>query len=122
MDNRGRVGHMMMQTTGKNQIACVTIDRGGYPATASQTFHCLVLNLFMTSSLNQLPQTLRLRLHRKRLGPSSLPLTCSMDPITVVGFVAAVVQLIDVTFKVVSYFNDVEGGAERTEQSLRERL
>lgn len=30
-----------------------------------------------------------------------------MDPITVIGFAAAVVQLIDVTPKVVDYFNDV---------------
>lgn len=30
-----------------------------------------------------------------------------MDPISIVGFVAAVVQLIDVTSKVVNYFNDI---------------
>lgn len=31
-----------------------------------------------------------------------------MDPITIVGFVASVVQLIDITSKAVSYFNDVK--------------
>lgn len=43
-----------------------------------------------------------------------------MDPITVVGFVAAVVQLIDVTSKVVSYFNSVKDAPKERATLVRE--
>lgn len=43
-----------------------------------------------------------------------------MDPITVVGFVAAVVQLIDVTSKVISYFNDVKDAPKDRAKLSRE--
>ena len=43
-----------------------------------------------------------------------------MDPITAVGFVAAVVQLIDVTSKVVNYFNDVKDAPKDRAKLARE--
>lgn len=43
-----------------------------------------------------------------------------MDPITVVGFVAAVAQLIDVTSKVVNYFNDVKNAPKERAKVARE--
>ena len=43
-----------------------------------------------------------------------------MDPITIVGFIAAVVQLIDVTSKVVSYFNDVKDAPKDRAKLARE--
>lgn len=43
-----------------------------------------------------------------------------MDPITAVGFIAAVVQLIDVTSKVVSYFNDVKDAPKDRAKLARE--
>ena len=39
---------------------------------------------------------------------SRFPIAVQMDPVTAVGFVAVVVQLIGVTSKVVNYFNDVK--------------
>ena len=43
-----------------------------------------------------------------------------MDPITVVGFLAAVVQLIDVTSKVVNYFNGVKNAPKDRAKLARE--
>lgn len=43
-----------------------------------------------------------------------------MDPITVVGFLASVVQLIDVTSKVVKYFNDVKNAPKDRGKLARE--
>lgn len=43
-----------------------------------------------------------------------------MDPITVVGFLAAVVQLIDVTSKAVIYFNDVKNAPKERAKLARE--
>lgn len=43
-----------------------------------------------------------------------------MDPITVVGFVAAVVQLIDVTSKAVTYINDVKNAPKEQTKLARE--
>lgn len=43
-----------------------------------------------------------------------------MDPITVVGFVAAIVQLIDVTSKVVNYFNDIKDAPKDRAKLSRE--
>ena len=43
-----------------------------------------------------------------------------MDPISVVGFVAAVIQLIEVTSKVVSYFNDVKDAPKDRAKLARE--
>lgn len=43
-----------------------------------------------------------------------------MDPVTVVGFLAAVVQLIDVTSKVVNYFNDVKDAPKDRAKLARE--
>lgn len=43
-----------------------------------------------------------------------------MDPITIVGFVAAVVQLIDVTSKVVNYLNDVKDAPKDRAKLARE--
>ena len=43
-----------------------------------------------------------------------------MDPITVVGFIAVVVQLIDVTSKAVNYFNDVKNAPKDRAQLARE--
>ena len=43
-----------------------------------------------------------------------------MDPITVVGFLVAVVQLIDVTSKAVNYFNDVKDALRERAKLARE--
>lgn len=43
-----------------------------------------------------------------------------MDPITVIGFLTAVVQLIDVTSKVVSYFNSVKDAPKDQAKLVRE--
>lgn len=45
-----------------------------------------------------------------------------MDPITVVGFVVAVVQLIDVTSNVVKYFNDVKNAPKDRARLAREAV
>ena len=45
---------------------------------------------------------------------------CSMDPITVVGFLAAIVQLIDTTSKVVTYFNGVKNAPKERAKLTRE--
>ena len=44
----------------------------------------------------------------------------SIDPISVLGFVAAVVQLIDVTSKAVNYFNDVKNAPKDRAKLARE--
>lgn len=44
----------------------------------------------------------------------------SMDPITIVGFVAAVVQLIDVTCKAINYFNGAENARKVRAKLARE--
>ena len=49
-----------------------------------------------------------------------LSLTGPMDPITVAGFLAAVVQLIDVTSKVVNYFNGVKNAPKDRARLARE--
>lgn len=46
----------------------------------------------------------------------------SMDPITVVGFLAAVVQLIDVTSKVISYFNNVKDAPKDRVRLIHEAI
>lgn len=43
-----------------------------------------------------------------------------MDPITVVGFLAAVVQLIDITSKVVNHFNGVKNAPKDRAKLARE--
>lgn len=43
-----------------------------------------------------------------------------MDPITVVGFLAAIVQLIDTTSKVVTYFNGVKNAPKERAKLTRE--
>ena len=43
-----------------------------------------------------------------------------MDPITIVGFVATVVQLIDVTSKAVNYFNDMKDAPKDKAKLARE--
>lgn len=43
-----------------------------------------------------------------------------MDPITIVGFVAAVVQLIDITSKVVNYLNDLKDAPQDRAKLARE--
>ena len=43
-----------------------------------------------------------------------------MDPITVVGFIAAIVQLIGVTSKAVNYFNDVRSAPKDRAKLARE--
>lgn len=45
-----------------------------------------------------------------------------MDPVTVVGLLAAVVQLIDITSKVVKYFNDVKDALKDRAKLVREAV
>lgn len=45
-----------------------------------------------------------------------------MDPVTVVGLLAAVVQLIDVTSEVVKYFNDVKDAPKDRAKLAREAV
>lgn len=47
-------------------------------------------------------------------------LTSTMDPITVVGFVAAIVQLIDTTSKVINYFNTMKNAPKDRAKLVRE--
>lgn len=56
---------------------------------------------------------------RRILRPLS-PITGLMDPVTIVGFVAALVQLIDVTSKVVTYCNDVKNAPKDRAKLSRE--
>ena len=97
------------------------IIRSGFSASAlasalQNAYHARV---FTTSDFSQLLQILRLRTHNKTLR-HLLFLTSSMDPITVVSFVAAVVQLIGVTSKAVNYLNDVKNAPKDRAKLARE--
>lgn len=58
--------------------------------------------------------------YSQKTSRASSPITGSMDPVTVVGFLVAVVQLIDVTSKVVTYFNDVKDAPKERAKLARE--
>lgn len=74
---------------------------------------------FTASNLSRLLQILRLQTCDETLRPL-LFLTNSMDPITIVGIVGAVVQLIGVTSKAVNYLNDVKDAPKDRAKLARE--
>ena len=74
---------------------------------------------FTASNLRQHLQILHLQTYDRTLRPL-LFLTGSMESITIVGIVAAVVQLIDVTSKAVNYLNDVKDAPKDRAKLARE--